>query len=309
MLEQYRGAELQTRSPEGLLQGAEAAGTRTVSQSEQQQSVSLQLGGVQQQVKSLEDTHAQDMKYAGEKLEATDAVLGALGSDLQKLSVAHEDRCRSMKEGLLELREETSLHLERVRENVQLKTKDLRRELMAEITKLPSPPVSTHCSSLSPGAPIFIPSLDLELEATTSTGTSTVATTVTSTLAANRVSTVLGLPPPPPVPDLAGMTPPQMAVGVVPQEAAKPVQRAPPYDGRVDWEACHTQFEMLAHMNRWTEVEKATYLAVSLKGPALTVLSNLPSEHLYNYSSLVSALDARFGSSHQAELHRMKLKR
>ena len=32
MLEQYRGAELQARSPEGLLQGAEAAGTRTVSQ-------------------------------------------------------------------------------------------------------------------------------------------------------------------------------------------------------------------------------------------------------------------------------------
>ena len=68
------------------------------------------------------------------------------------------------------------------------------------------------------------------------------------------------------------------------------------------------QFEMLANVNRWTEVEKATYLAVSLKGPALTVLSNLPSEHLYNYSSLVSALDACFGSSHQAELHRMKLK-
>ena len=38
------------------------------------------------------------------------------------------------------------------------------------------------------------------------------------------------------------------------------------------------------------------------------MLSNLPSEHLYNYSFLVSALDARFGSSHQAELHQMKLK-
>ena len=83
---------------------------------------------------------------------------------------------------------------------------------------------------------------------------------------------MLGLPPPPPVPDLAGMTPPQMAVGVVPEGAAKPVQRAPPYDGRVDWGACRTQFKMLAHMNRWTEVEKATYLAVSLKRPALTVL-------------------------------------
>ena len=61
----------------------------------------------------------------GGKLEATDAVLGALGSDLQKLSFAYEDLCRSMEEGLLELREETSLRLERVQENVQLKTKDL----------------------------------------------------------------------------------------------------------------------------------------------------------------------------------------
>ena len=52
----------------------------------------------------------------------------------------------------------------------------------------------------------------------------------------------------------------------------------------------------------------ATYLAVSLKGPALTVLNNLASDNLYNYSSLIAALDACFGSSHQAELHRMKLK-
>ena len=65
---------------------------------------------------------------------------------------------------------------------------------------------------------------------------------------------------------------------------------------------------MLANVNHWTEVEKATYLAVSLKGPALTVLSNLPPDSLYNYSSLVKALDARFGSSHQAKLHWMKLK-
>ena len=66
---------------------------------------------------------------------------------------------------------------------------------------------------------------------------------------------------------------------------------------------------MLANVNGWTEVEKATYLAVSLKGSsALTVLSNLLPDNLYNYSSLVTALDAHFGSSHQTELHRMKLK-
>ena len=92
-----------------------------------------------------------------------------------------------MEEGLLELKEKTNLHLEQIWEIMQLKSKDLRRELMAEIAKLPSPPVSTHRSSLSPGAPTFIPSLDLELGATTGTGASTVAATVTSTSAAKSL--------------------------------------------------------------------------------------------------------------------------
>ena len=65
---------------------------------------------------------------------------------------------------------------------------------------------------------------------------------------------------------------------------------------------------MLARVNNWNEIEKATYLADSLKGPALTVLSNIPRDNLYNYSSLITALEARFGSVHQAELYRIKLK-
>ena len=71
----------------------------------------LQLEGVKQQVKSLWDAHALDMKHAGEKLEVTDAALGALGSDVQKLSDAHELRCWSM-EGLQDLREKTHQCLE-----------------------------------------------------------------------------------------------------------------------------------------------------------------------------------------------------
>ena len=55
-------------------------------------------------------------------------------------------------------------------------------------------------------------------------------------------------------------------------------------------------------------MEKATHLAVSLKGPALTVLSNIPRDNLYNYSLLIAAFEARFGSTHQAELHQIKLK-
>ena len=56
----------------------------------------------------------------------------------------------------------------------------------------------------------------------------------------------------------------------------KAVQKAPPDDGCLTWEAYRTQFEMLARVNNWNEIEKATHLAVSLKArPALTVLSNI----------------------------------
>ena len=65
---------------------------------------------------------------------------------------------------------------------------------------------------------------------------------------------------------------------------------------------------MLARVNHWSTEEKATFLAVSLRGSALAVLNNVPEASLYNYEALVSALEARFGPAHQAELHRMRLK-
>ena len=60
----------------------------------------------------------------------------------------------------------------------------------------------------------------------------------------------------------------------------------------------NVQDKMLVRIDCWTEEEKATYLAVSLKGPALTVLSNITQDNLYDYSSLVTALETSFGSSH-----------
>ena len=65
---------------------------------------------------------------------------------------------------------------------------------------------------------------------------------------------------------------------------------------------------MLALFNHWTEVEKATLLVVSLRGAALPVLSNLPADRRSDYRALVTALENRFGTVHQAELHRMKLR-
>ena len=61
-------------------------------------------------------------------------------------------------------------------------------------------------------------------------------------------------------------------------------------------------------MNRWSDAEKAAYLAISLRGPAATVLTNLPPEQRQSYEALTIALDTRFGLSHQTELNRMRLK-
>ena len=69
------------------------------------------------------------------------------------------------------------------------------------------------------------------------------------------------------------------------------LQRPPPYDGRSSREAYRAQFEMLSQLNHWTETEKATLLAVSLRGAALTVLSNLTSERRGDYRALVIAME------------------
>ncbi len=91
-------------------------------------------------------------------------------------------------------------------------------------------------------------------------------------------------------------------------ETFRKVQRPGSYDGRTSWDAYFTQFTMLAQLNHWTAEERATYLAISLKGPALTVLGNMAKEDLYSYDALVAALETRFGTAHQAELHRARLK-
>ena len=80
------------------------------------------------------------------------------------------------------------------------------------------------------------------------------------------------------------------------------------FDGSGSWEAYKTQFQMLAHLNRWSNEEKAVYLSTSLKGPAMAVLNSLSRSNLYDYDALASALEARFGTAHQTELYRTRLK-
>ena len=90
--------------------------------------------------------------------------------------------------------------------------------------------------------------------------------------------------------------------------AGRPVQRPTIFEGRSSWEAYMTQFEIVAEINQWDDPDKAAFLATSLRGPALTVLSNLPSESRIHYPSLVAALESRFGNKRQTEVHRMKLR-
>ena len=79
------------------------------------------------------------------------------------------------------------------------------------------------------------------------------------------------------------------------------------FDGSSSWEAYKIQFDMLSHLNRWSDEEKAVYLSTSLKGPALAVLNTL-SGNLYDYKALVASLESRFGTAHQTELNRSRLK-
>ena len=71
------------------------------------------------------------------------------------------------------------------------------------------------------------------------------------------------------------------------------MQKPIPFDGKVSWDSYKIQFKMLSCMNQWYEPEKAAYLAISLRGPAICmgVLSNLTPEQRLDYKALSTALD------------------
>ena len=87
---------------------------------------------------------------------------------------------------------------------------------------------------------------------------------------------------------------------VLPLEGAHQMKPAT-FDGKSDWDAYRTQFELLSRMNRWSEYDQAAHLAISLRGSAAMVLTNSPPRG-YSYETLVTTLESRFGSAHQTEL-------
>ena len=78
-------------------------------------------------------------------------------------------------------------------------------------------------------------------------------------------------------------------------DVGRPVQKPTLYDGKTPWESYLAQFNIIADMNACGDQEKAAFLASSLTGTALNVLSKLPLERRHNFESLVKALDSRYG--------------
>ncbi|MCF1459047.1 MAG: hypothetical protein LPH21_16340 [Shewanella sp.] len=80
------------------------------------------------------------------------------------------------------------------------------------------------------------------------------------------------------------------------------------YDGTGGWSDYLIQFNLIADYYRWDNYEKALQLATHLRGTAQGVLSDLSQTQRTDFTSLTSALAARFEPVQQSELYRAKIK-
>ena len=88
----------------------------------------------------------------------------------------------------------------------------------------------------------------------------------------------------------------------------KPVVRPQKFEGTGSWEDYSAQFQLIADLNGWDDVTKATHLAVSLAGAARAVLGDLPEGERKDYESLNKAVRARFGTDNLTEVYRTQIK-
>ena len=80
------------------------------------------------------------------------------------------------------------------------------------------------------------------------------------------------------------------------------------YDGSGSWVDFITQFETIAELNLWDECEMAKFLAVSLRGSAREIYTDLPLECRRDIHQLTRALAKRFGLEDRSELHLAELR-
>ena len=83
--------------------------------------------------------------------------------------------------------------------------------------------------------------------------------------------------------------------------------KMPRYNGTADWEAFHTQFELLADDGGWSVKVKVLQLAMCLSDEALSCLLLLSPEDRGDYAALVGALRRRFGQCVKPVLLRSEL--
>lgn len=95
-----------------------------------------------------------------------------------------------------------------------------------------------------------------------------------------------------------------------PQQTAarKRTVKPSPFDGQSSWEDYLAQFSLVAELNEWDSVTKATYLAVNLSGPAREVLGDLSPTQRKDFAELTQALSMRFGTENRSEMYRATLK-
>ena len=88
----------------------------------------------------------------------------------------------------------------------------------------------------------------------------------------------------------------------------KPVITPDHFDGTKSWRDYRVHFEVCAEVNNWTEVQKASFLSVSLRGRAQQVLTDLGVNKRRNYTELLAALESRFHPANQTLYYRVQLK-
>jgi hypothetical protein len=91
-------------------------------------------------------------------------------------------------------------------------------------------------------------------------------------------------------------------------ELAKKKEMKPPtFDGQSSWPVYKRQFEAAATTNGWDDEDKYIALTLALRGPAAELLQTVPAGKSGDFSSLVAAIDKRFGDSHLKEVFRVQL--
>ncbi|KAJ8737601.1 hypothetical protein PYW08_000196 [Mythimna loreyi] len=81
----------------------------------------------------------------------------------------------------------------------------------------------------------------------------------------------------------------------------------PRFDGTSSWTAFKYQFETLVKTNRWDDEQSFAALTLALRGDALLVLENLPSDGR-TLERLMEGLDTRYGDKHLEHVFRAQLR-